>query len=89
MIAIVTIDLENIPEKIKFDDMHRVAMAFTNNSKSIQIRKYTNNNEYRLETIFSMRNVSQYTVVDQIFHEFEYVSGNYDDYIDITVSFRK
>lgn len=89
MIAIVTIDLENIPDKNKFADMRRVATDFTNNNKSIQVRKYKHNDGYRLETLFSMKNIAQNKVVDQIFHEFEYVSGDYDDYIEISVSFRK
>lgn len=89
MIAIVTIDLENIPDKIKFADMRRAAMVFTNDVKSIKVKKYKHNDEYQLKTFFSMKNIAQYKVVDNIFHEFEYVSGDYDDFIDISVSFRK
>ena len=89
MIAIVTIDLEKLPDKNKFADMRRVALSLTNDNKSIIIRKYRHNDDYRLETLFSMKNSAHYKVVDQIFHEFEYVSDYYEDYIDISVSFRK
>jgi hypothetical protein len=89
MIVIVTIDLENIPDPNKFADMRRVALKLTNNNKSIKVRKYKHNDDCRLETHFSMKNIAQYKVVDDIFQEFEYVSGDYDDYIDISVSFRK
>ena len=89
MIAIITIDLEIIPDKNKFADMRRAALKLTNDSKSIKVRKYEHNDDYRLETLFSMKNIAQNKVVDQVFHEFEYVSGDYDDFIDISVSFRK
>ena len=32
------------------------------------------------------QNIARYKVVDQIFHEFEYVSGNHDEYIDISAN---
>jgi hypothetical protein len=79
MIAIVNIDLSNMPNKEKF----------SNDKKSIKIRKYEHNDAYRLETRFSMKTIAQYKVVDQIFHDFEFASDNYDDFLDISVSFQK
>jgi len=89
MIAIVTIDLSNTPDREKNSDMRRAANEFSNDKKSIHIKKYKHKDFYRLETRFSMKTVAQYKVVDQIFHDFEFASDNYDDFLDISVSFQK
>lgn len=89
MIAVVNIDLSKMPDREKTADMRRAANEFSNDKKSIQVRKYKHNDIYRLETRFSMKTIAQYKVVDQIFHEFEFATDNYDDFLDISVSFQK
>jgi hypothetical protein len=89
MIVIVTIDLSAKPDKEYIDDMRRAARGLTNAPKSIRVRTYEHNNSYRLESCFSMRTTAHYKVVDQIFHDFKFASDNYNEFLDISVSFQK
>jgi len=89
MIVIVKIDLSSKPDKKMIADMRRVANEFSNDKKSIEIRKFKHEEIYRLETRFYMKTVAQYKVVDQIFYKFELALENYDVFLDISVSFQK
>jgi hypothetical protein len=89
MVAIVKIDLSRKPDREKEADMRGAAREFSDDNRSIRVRRYEYNDIYRLETRFSMKTVAQYKVVDRIFHEFEFASDSYDDFLDISVSFAK
>jgi len=89
MIVVVNIDISKKPDREYLNILRWTAEKLTNDRKSVSVSVYERRDFHRLETRFAMRTTAQYTVVDQIFHDFEFASENYDEFLDISVSFQK
>ena len=80
-------EIEAEPTEEHFRALRRAAEDLTNDRESIQISQRVKADRYVVLVTFSMRQMAQYKVVDDISHQFRMDFACYHPYLDMWIGF--
>ncbi len=89
MEVLVTIQTEGHARRDRIDALKRAAARLTDDKTSIRVTQEGEEDLYSIVTKFSMRDVPQGKVVDEVFAVFKQATWDFHDYVDMTVEFSR
>lgn len=85
----VGIETEGPPTEERLESLKRAALRFADNPTSISVTHTVMPDGHCLVTQFTMRTTAQYKVVDEIARGFKMDIWDFDDYMDMWITFPK
>jgi len=85
----VGVETHGPPTKARLDVMRSAAARFTDDTSSIRVKHEPMPDRHCLIAQFTMRTTAQYKVVDNIAAEFKRDIWDFDDYMDMWITFPK
>ena len=85
----VGVETHGPPTKARREAMRRAAARFTDDKSSIRVQHEPMSDRHCLIAQFTMRTTAQYKVVDDIAAEFKRAIWDFDDYMEMWITFPK
>jgi len=85
----VGIETYGPPTKVRLDVLHSVAARCTDDTSSVRVTHEPRSDRHCLVAQFTMRTTAQYKVVDDIAAEFKRAIWDFDDYVEMWITFPK
>ncbi len=83
----VTIEVSTPPTASNLDKLRSAASELTNNLKSVNVTTDEDNKGFSLITVFTIKTIAEYKVVDRISKEFNFWTFDLEGYQEMIISF--
>ena len=83
----VTIEVSTPPTASNLDKLRSAASELTNNLKSVNVTTDEDSKGFSLITVFTIKSIAEYKVVDRISKEFNFWTFDLEGYQEMIISF--
>jgi hypothetical protein len=83
----VTIEVSTPPTASNLDKLRSAASELTNNLKSVNVTTDEDSKGFSLITVFTIKTIAEYKVVDRISKEFNFWTFDLEGYREMIISF--
>ena len=83
----VTIEVSTPPTASNLDKLRSAASELTNNLKSVNVTTDEDSKGFSLITVFTIKSIAEYKVVDRISKEFDFWTFDLEGYQEMIISF--